>query len=111
MVVPEPAPDRGSGQAPRVSGIHDHPFSKFLCGGTAGTSDRNGPGLVRPSGIDLDLDLITQRGEKAHEPFERDFAEFSSKNLRQLGLRGSDPPRGGALGQAQGLDGLVQPLR
>src|SRR6266571_2651412 len=24
MVVPEPAPDRGSGQAPRVSGIHDH---------------------------------------------------------------------------------------
>src|SRR6266568_4277378 len=24
VVVPEPAPDRGSGQAPRVSGIHDH---------------------------------------------------------------------------------------
>src|SRR6266567_1712527 len=78
-------------------------------GGTAGVSDRDIPGLVRPSGADLDLDVIAQRGEKAHEPFERDFGEFSAENLRQLGLRGSDPPRGDALDQAQGLDGLIQP--
>jgi hypothetical protein len=33
--------------------------------------------------------------------------EFSSEDFRQLGLSGSNPPRGGALGQAERTDCFV----
>jgi hypothetical protein len=40
--------------------------------------------------------MITQRRQKAHEAFERNFGEFSTQDLRQLGLSGSNPARGDA---------------
>jgi hypothetical protein len=39
-------------------------------GRTAGISDRDVPRLARLSGADLDLDMVTQRRQKAHEPLE-----------------------------------------
>jgi hypothetical protein len=57
----------------------------------------------------FDLDMTAESGQKAHQPFEGDFGEFSSQDFRQLGLSGSNPPRGGALGQAERRDCVVQP--
>jgi hypothetical protein len=42
-------------------------------------------------------------------PGEVDAKRPPSQDFRQLGLGGSDPPRGDALRQAQRLDRLVQP--
>jgi hypothetical protein len=69
--------------------------------------DGDVPGLVFLPGPNLDLDMTAESGQKAHQPFERNFGEFSSQNFRQLGLSGSNPPRGGALGQTERIDCLV----
>jgi hypothetical protein len=69
----------------------------------------NVSGLVRLSGADLALNVITQRSQKTREPFERDLGELSSQDFRQLGLGGSNPPRSNALRQAQRLNRSVQP--
>ena len=65
--------------------------------------------LVFLPGPNFDFDMAAESGQKAHQPFEGDFGEFSSQDFRQLGLSGSNPPRGGALGQAERRDCLVQP--
>jgi hypothetical protein len=52
------------------------------------------PDLVRRSGIDLEV--ITQRSQKTHELLELSLGESSSQDFRQLGLGGSNPPRGDA---------------
>jgi|GraSoiStandDraft_55_1057291.scaffolds.fasta_scaffold920617_2 hypothetical protein len=50
------------------------------------------PDLVRLS--DIDLEVITQRSQKTHEPLELNLGEASSQDFRQLGLGGSNPPQG-----------------
>jgi hypothetical protein len=56
------------------------------------------PGLVFLPGPNLDRDMIAKSGQKAHQPFEGNFGEFSSEDFRQFGLSGSYPPCGGASG-------------
>ena len=65
--------------------------------------------LVFLPGPNFDFDMAAESGQKAHQPFEGDFGEFSSQDFRQLGLSGSNPSRGGALGQAERRDCFVQP--
>src|SRR4029077_10263868 len=66
-----------------------HPYQLRLSVELAGFPD-----LVRLSGIDLEV--ITQRSQKPHEPLELNLGESSSQDFRQLGLGGSNPPRGDA---------------
>jgi hypothetical protein len=66
-------------------------------------------GLVFLPGANLDLDMAAESGEKAHQPLQGNFGEFSSQDFRQLRLGGSNPPRCRALGQAERRDGFVQP--
>src|ERR1700730_1560731 len=79
------------------------------CSRASDIFDGDVPGLVFLSGPNFDLDMTAKSGQKAHQPFEGNFGEFSSQDFRQLGLSGSNPPRGGALGQAERRDCLVQP--
>ena len=65
------------------------PVNRFATGTTARIPD-----LVRLSGINLEV--ITQRSQKTHEPLELNLGESSSQDFRQLGLGGSNPPRGDA---------------
>src|SRR5438105_4934411 len=65
------------------------------------------PGLVFLPGPNFDLDMTAERGQKAHQPFEGNFGEFSSEDFRQLGLSGPNPPRGSALGQPERIDCFV----
>src|ERR1700694_5795672 len=67
------------------------------------------PGLVFLPGPNFDLDVTAERGQKAHQPFEGNFGEFSSEDFRQLGLNGPNPPRGSALRQPERIDCFVQP--
>src|ERR1019366_8733082 len=55
----------------------------------------------------LDLYIVTQRCQKAHQSFKRYLREFASQNLRELGLGSSESPGGGALCQTDSLDRLV----
>src|ERR1700738_1001122 len=75
---------------------------------TARILDCNLAGLARLSSADLNLDMVTQRGQKAHQPFKRNLSELSSQDFRQLGLGGSDAPCCDALRQPQRLDRFVQ---
>jgi hypothetical protein len=71
--------------------------------------DGDVPGPVFLPGPDFDLDMAAESCQKAYEPLEGNFGEFSAQDFRQLGLRGSNPPRGGALGQSERRDCFVQP--
>ena len=65
-----------------------------LRGGASGIFDGDVPGLVFLPGPDLDLDMTAEGGQKAHQPLEGNFGEFSSQDFRRLS--GPVPPCGGA---------------
>src|SRR5882762_9836150 len=50
------------------------------------------PGLVFSSGPDLDLDMTTEGGQKAHQPLEGNFGKLAPQDFRQLRLSGPNPP-------------------
>ena len=81
----------------------------FSGGRASDILDGDVPGLVLLLSANLDLDVTAERGEKAHQPFERNFGEFSPQDFRQFRLRGSDPPCGGALSQAERPDRVAEP--
>ena len=52
---------------------------------TASVLDCNLAGLDRLSSADLNLDMVTQRGQKAHQPFKRNLGERSSQDFDSSG--------------------------
>ncbi len=78
---------RGSGHRGRV-GPREKCTSRR---GAPSVPHRNLSGFVSRSSANLDLDVIAECGQKAHEALKRNFGELSTQDFRQLGLGGAGP--------------------